>query len=155
MEVILQDIKEELRRKYTVSGFSDSNEIPAYSTTDAREAPNVDIHHSFQNPTPSYMLPDSEITMTSDESSRCHEPREEFVGGMDQLATELEAELELLQLHLDQEHSQKFSQHPRAEVFGFVIMDPFFVDCLLLILSYIGGYHGNDKGHDDMTTNSN
>ena len=125
MEVILQGIKEELQGKYTVSRSSDSNETPAYSTTFAQEAPNVDIHRLYQNPT-SYILPDSEITMMSDESSKCHESRqEEFVGGMDQLATELEAELELLQLHLDEEHSQKYSQQQRAEVIGIILMNTF------------------------------
>ncbi|RVX19712.1 hypothetical protein CK203_005035 [Vitis vinifera] len=40
MEVILQDVKEELQRKHTISGSSDSNKTPAYSTTRAQEAPN-------------------------------------------------------------------------------------------------------------------
>ncbi|KAL6345809.1 hypothetical protein AAG906_017564 [Vitis piasezkii] len=117
MEVILQDVKEELQRKHTISGSSDSNKTPAYSTTRAQEAPNFDIHHSFQNHRRSYTLPDSEITMMSNKSSTCHEPRqEEFAGEMDQLATELETELELLQLRLDQEHFQKHSKQQRAEI---------------------------------------
>lgn len=153
MEVILQDVKEELQRKHTISGSSDSNKTPAYSTTRAQEAPNFHIHHSFQNHRRSYTLPDSEITMMSNKSSTCHEPRqEEFAGEMDQLATELETELELLQLRLDQEHFQKHSKQQRVEVYGIITMDPFLWFIFFCYLLYTGGYNRNNKDQNDIIT---
>lgn len=139
MEVILQDIKEEFQRKFTISRSFDSSDTPASSTTDEHEAPKFDLHHSFPYNTPSYFLPDSDITMMSDESLKCHElGQQEFSGSMDQLATELEAELELLELHLDQEHSKKHSQ--RVEVYAIIIKDPFFFFLVSLFIYFATCY---------------
>ncbi|KAK9280055.1 hypothetical protein L1049_013740 [Liquidambar formosana] len=115
MEMLLQNVKEELRRKDTLSKPSESSNNIAYSTTDVEESVNTNGHLSIQNNTPSLILPHLE-TMIHDQTLKYNMSREEeCVGGMDQLEAELEAELERLQLHLDAEYLSKCPKQQRLE----------------------------------------
>lgn len=94
METFVQSMKEELRVKDRgVVELCETNNLHSCSTTDAPEGPESNYLNSSLNQTSS---PESLAMKVFERST----PE-----GIDQLVEELEAELELLQLHLDKETS--------------------------------------------------
>ncbi|KAJ6758670.1 PROTEIN POLAR LOCALIZATION DURING ASYMMETRIC DIVISION AND REDISTRIBUTION [Salix koriyanagi] len=99
MEKLLENVREELRKK---DGLSKLSNVCAYSTTHIVDGPDFEIQHSPQIFTSSYGLPGSSAITVCDHSLRWETPmQEECSEGMDKLEAELEVELERLQLHLD------------------------------------------------------
>ncbi|KAA8521700.1 hypothetical protein F0562_012373 [Nyssa sinensis] len=119
MEILLQDVKEELQsqRRETLSKTSDSNDNLAHSIADALESSHVNGCVPLQNLTSLENPADSETHLVYNQSLNCDACRQEkCVEGMDQLEAELEAELELLQLHLDAEVVLKRPKQQQMEV---------------------------------------
>ncbi|KAJ4707782.1 Protein POLAR LOCALIZATION DURING ASYMMETRIC DIVISION AND REDISTRIBUTION like [Melia azedarach] len=116
MEMLLKNFKEELqlRNTNTLVKPSKSNDIIVYPNPDEPERLESNCHHSRENLTTSYVLPESSRTITiCEQSLKCDTPKEEeCLEGIDQLQAELEAELERLQLRLDKEN---LLQHPRQQ----------------------------------------
>ncbi|GKU87370.1 hypothetical protein SLEP1_g1777 [Rubroshorea leprosula] len=105
MEMILQNVKLESQRKDELTNTPETNEIFAYSTSDAAapEGP----ESNTQIPPPSDHVVSDDQSLKSDVSKP-----EDCFGGMNQLEAELEMELERLQLRLD---AEKFLGNPQEE----------------------------------------
>lgn len=122
MEMLLKNFKEELqlRNTNTLVKPSKSNDIIVYPNPDEPERLESNCHHSRENLTTSYVLPESSRTITiCEQSLKCDTPKEEeCLEGIDQLQAELEAELERLQLRLDKENLLQHPRQQRVEVSG-------------------------------------
>ncbi|EXB86683.1 hypothetical protein L484_013214 [Morus notabilis] len=108
MEILLRNFREELQNRNSGLKPIEIDDSVAYSTNHIRESSNSSTQISLQMNsarTTSYVVPESETTLECDDSFRrvVHE-REQHLTGMDELEAELEAELELLELHVDTEH---------------------------------------------------
>ena len=120
MEMLLQNFREELQNKNSSFKSSEIEDCVAYSTNHIQESSNSSSQISLQMDstwTTSLVIPESETILECDDSSRpvVHE-REQPLTGMDELEAELEAELELLELHLDTERPLVLPEHQRLEV---------------------------------------
>ncbi|KAF8400526.1 hypothetical protein HHK36_013825 [Tetracentron sinense] len=106
MEMLLNDVKDKLQRDDVIFKPSQSKNYISNSTTNLQEVASTSYHIAIQTDALPHQLVDAETSMECGQSSKCYMPRrEECLAGMDQLEAELEAELEHLQLHLDNEDS--------------------------------------------------
>ncbi|OWM86792.1 protein POLAR-like 1 [Punica granatum] len=104
VEMLLQNVKEEMRRKDSISETSISKASPTASClTDLKEVSRCGSLLSSRATTAPYVLQGEETITISSLSIVCDESRKESVEGMDQLEAELEAELGRLQLQLETE----------------------------------------------------
>lgn len=120
MEILLRNFTEELQNRNSGLKTIEIDDSVAYSTNHIRESSNSSTQISLQMNsarTTSYVVPESEIILECGDSFRrvVHE-REQHLTGMDELEAELEAELELLELHVDTEHPLVLPQQQRLKV---------------------------------------
>lgn len=104
MEMLLQNVKEEVRGRESAGETSVLKESPAASClTDLKKVLSCSSLVSCQSTAAPYLFQGEESIAISSQSIVCDESRKESVEGMGQLEAELEAELERLQLQLDTE----------------------------------------------------
>ncbi|KAL6985164.1 hypothetical protein U1Q18_018542 [Sarracenia purpurea var. burkii] len=118
MEMLLQNVTMGLqnRSREIMSKLSESNEIPACSTSDAQENLCSNGHVSLQHGLFFKELSDSKATELCDKSMCCKATRQEnSMEGIDLLEAELEVELERLQLHLDTGDFYEYPKQQRVE----------------------------------------
>ncbi|XP_030523460.1 protein POLAR LOCALIZATION DURING ASYMMETRIC DIVISION AND REDISTRIBUTION-like isoform X2 [Rhodamnia argentea] len=115
MELLLQNVKEKVRRKDSSCDPSESTESVASCLTDIKEVLSCGSQLSEQSHrTPSHLL-EQHRHMQLNQSSGC-ECKQEPVEGIEELEAELEAELERLQLQLDAETSSKQSYQEMIKI---------------------------------------
>lgn len=118
MEMLLQNVKQQVQRKDSVSKVSVLKESPAASClTDLKEVLSCGSLLSCQTTAAPYLLQGEESIAISGQSIVCDESRKESVEGIGQLEAELEAELECLQIQLD---SERFPQSMKVQEFRCV-----------------------------------
>lgn len=119
MEMLLQNFREELQNKNSSFKSTEIEDCVAYSTNHIQESSNSSSQISLQMDstwTTSLVIPESETILECDDSSRpVVREREQPLTGMDELEAELEAELELLELHLDTERPLVLPEHQRLK----------------------------------------
>ncbi|PON74558.1 Myosin heavy chain-related protein [Parasponia andersonii] len=131
VEILLQNIRDELQKNDSPFKPSQPSDYLAYSINNFRESSNSHTQHSPQTNfmgTTSYVIPESETILQCNGSTECtmHEVEQECrLAEMDELEAELEAELELLQLHLDTKNPIELPQQQRLTVKAVVeVIDP-------------------------------
>ncbi|XP_022133236.1 protein POLAR LOCALIZATION DURING ASYMMETRIC DIVISION AND REDISTRIBUTION-like isoform X2 [Momordica charantia] len=105
MELFLQDIKEELRRKGDPFEPFQLNTDLACSSTDCQEGPCSTSQLSYQQDFSSQILSDAQSTIPNHSWKSCPHEQGECQERIDELESEFEAELERLQIHLEVESS--------------------------------------------------
>ncbi|XP_058067646.1 protein POLAR LOCALIZATION DURING ASYMMETRIC DIVISION AND REDISTRIBUTION-like isoform X2 [Magnolia sinica] len=117
IETLLNDIKDEMRKKDMNYHPSETNTILVYSAPDSHGVERMDEHLSIQNHGSSIHLRGGHSAVECVQSPNFSSTTEsEKYVGMDQLEAELEAELERLQLNLDGEDLSGLGQHQYIEM---------------------------------------
>lgn len=116
MELFLQDIKEELRRKGDPFEPFQLNTDLACSSTDCQEGPCSTSQLSYQQDFSSQILSDAQSTIPNHSWKSCPQEQGECQERIDELESEFEAELERLQIHLEVESSSGRIEQLRIKV---------------------------------------
>lgn len=116
MQLFLQDIKEELRRKNNPFEPFHLNTDMACSSTDCQDGPCSTSQLSYHQDFSSQILSDAQSTMQNHSQKYCQLEQGECQERIDELESEFEAELERLQLHLEVESSSGRIEHLRIKV---------------------------------------
>ncbi|CAK9317531.1 unnamed protein product [Citrullus colocynthis] len=116
MEHFLQEIKEELGKKNNPFGSFHLNTDVACSSTDCQDGPCSTSQLSYQQEFSSQIVSDAQSTILNHSRKSClHEQAGECQERIDELESEFEAELELLQLHLEVESFSERIEKPRIK----------------------------------------